>query len=101
MASPPSSAAHKDGSARWASGDGRFRRQQSTFRDEIKRGGPFEPELNRYILIVAYACPWAHRTLITRALKGIDKVEGLLPVYVVNSLLSTCPSPQPPSTGCM
>ncbi len=42
---------------------------------------------DRYILICAYACPWAHRAMIVRKLKGIDKVEGLLPFYSVDSFL--------------
>ena len=74
--------------SKWAGKDGHFRRQQSTFRDEIKKGGKFEPELNRYILLVAEACPWAHRTMIVRKLKGMDKVDGLLPCYIVNSILA-------------
>ncbi|EJU01623.1 hypothetical protein DACRYDRAFT_67545 [Dacryopinax primogenitus] len=65
----------------WAAKDGQFKRQASTFRDEIKKGGQFEPEKGRYHLYVSYACPWAHRTLIVRALKGL---EDILPVSVVS-----------------
>ncbi|WFD34850.1 glutathionyl-hydroquinone reductase [Malassezia cuniculi] len=72
---------------KFSSKDGRFHRQVASFRDEIAKGGKFEPEVGRYHLIVALACPWAHRTLILRKLKGIDKVEGLLPVTVVDSFL--------------
>ncbi len=34
--------------------------------------GGFKAEAGRYYLIVSLACPWAHRTLIFRALKGLD-----------------------------
>ncbi|PWN53022.1 hypothetical protein IE53DRAFT_408985 [Violaceomyces palustris] len=80
---------YKDGSTKWSSNDGQFRRQASVFRDDIKKGGDFEPEVGRYHLIVAYACPWAHRTLIVRKLKGLDKVPGLLPFHAVDSLLGS------------
>lgn len=53
----------------------------------IQPGGKHPPALGRYKLFVALACPWAHRALIVRKLKGIDKVPDLLPVYVVDSLL--------------
>src|SRR5690606_33492338 len=45
----------------------------------------FAPESGRYHLYVSYACPWAHRTLITRLLKGLehaisfDVVDHFLP----------------------
>jgi putative glutathione S-transferase len=53
---------------------GAFQRQETTFRDEI-RDDPdarFQPESGRYHLYVSYACPWAHRTLLVRALKGLE-----------------------------
>lgn len=79
----------KDGSTKWSSNDGRFRRQVSSFRDFISSApdAKFKPELNRYHLVTAMACPWAHRTMIVRKLKGIDKVDGLLPLHTVDSLL--------------
>lgn len=46
--------------------EGRFERQGSAFRGEIV------PEAGRYHLYVSYACPWAHRTLIVRALRGLE-----------------------------
>jgi putative glutathione S-transferase len=78
---------HKDGSTKWSSNDGRFRRQESSFRDEISKDGEFKPELNRYHLVAAMACPWAHRAMIVRKLKGLDKVSGLLPLHTVHSFL--------------
>ncbi|KAG9620328.1 hypothetical protein KCU64_g21822, partial [Aureobasidium melanogenum] len=53
---------------------GEFKRQQSTFRDFIKNepGAEFPAEKGRYHLYVSYACPWAHRALIVRKLKGLE-----------------------------
>ena len=54
--------------------DGEFERQTTTFRDEV-RDDPdarFQPEAGRYHLYVSYACPWAHRTLLVRSLKGLE-----------------------------
>jgi putative glutathione S-transferase len=64
---------------KWASNDGHFRRQQSSFRDWISKepNAKFPPEKDRYHLYVSWACPWAHRTLVVRALKGLDDVIGL------------------------
>ena len=53
---------------------GAFERQETTFRDSI-RDDPdarFQPESGRYHLYVCYACPWAHRALLIRALKGLE-----------------------------
>ncbi|MCX8282352.1 glutathione S-transferase family protein [Phyllobacterium sp. 0TCS1.6C] len=63
------------------SSGGRFIRSQSQFRNWITADGSpgpngsggFEPEPGRYHLYVSYACPWAHRTLIFRALKGLEE----------------------------
>src|SRR6056297_1790387 len=71
---------------------GRFKRQESAFRNWITADGSvgpgheggFEAEPDRYHLYVAYACPWAHRALIFRKLKGLEK---MLPVSVVNPLM--------------
>jgi len=52
--------------------DGSFNRHPSTFRETITKGSKYEPEKGRYHLYVSYACPWAHRTLITRILKGLE-----------------------------
>jgi len=71
---------------------GRFKRQESAFRSWITPDGApgpsgeggFAAEPDRYHLYVAYACPWAHRALIFRKLKGL---EDFLPVSVVNPLM--------------
>lgn len=54
------------------SSGGRFERSPTTFHDRIEAGGRFAPEAGRYRLYVSWACPWAHRTLIYRQLKGLD-----------------------------
>jgi len=55
-------------------GEGRFQRQESAFRRRVTADGAegFRAEPGRYHLYVAHACPWAHRTLIWRALKGLE-----------------------------
>jgi len=54
--------------------DGEFERQSTTFRDWIEPDpdAQFPAEAGRYHLYVCYACPWAHRTLLVRALKGLE-----------------------------
>jgi putative glutathione S-transferase len=54
--------------------DGEFERQETDFRDRIENDpdAQFPAEAGRYHLYVSYACPWAHRTLLTRALKGLE-----------------------------
>ena len=56
---------------------GRFVRSETQFRDAITTGGRFAPDAGRYHLYVSYACPWAHRTLIFRALKDLGPVIGV------------------------
>jgi putative glutathione S-transferase len=53
---------------------GEFIRNDSVFRDWVRADGSskFRAEAGRYHLYVALACPWAHRTLILRALKGLE-----------------------------
>jgi putative glutathione S-transferase len=59
--------------------EGRFVRQAATFRDWIRADGstPFRPEADRYHLYVSRACPWAHRCLVFRRLKGLESIIGL------------------------
>jgi len=60
--------------------DGRFVRAESQFRCAI--GGPeFPAEAGRYHLYVSLACPWAHRALIFRKLKGLEEMIGLSVVH--------------------
>jgi len=54
--------------------DGEFERQETMFRDFVEDDpdARFQPEAGRYHLYVSLACPWAHRTLLVRALKGLE-----------------------------
>jgi putative glutathione S-transferase len=53
---------------------GEFKRIPRSFRDTISTDHEiFKPESGRYHLYVSYACPWAHRTLIYRKLKGLEE----------------------------
>ena len=73
---------------------GRFVRNDSSFRNWITadgQAGPsgkggFKAESGRYHLYVALACPWAHRTLIFRKLKGLEEMISL---SVVNTHMGT------------
>ena len=57
--------------------DGRFQRPPTRFRGTIAAGGPHPPAAGRYRLYVSLACPWAHRALIVRRLKGLERIVGL------------------------
>lgn len=71
---------------------GRFVRSESQYRNWITADGAagpsgeggFKAEPDRYHLYVSLACPWAHRALIFRALKGL---ESMISVSVVNSYM--------------
>ncbi len=62
--------------------DGMFVRQASRFRGWVTADGSggFAPAAGRYHLYVARACPWAHRTIIGRALMGLE--EAITVSYV-------------------
>ena len=68
---------------------GRFVRSSSAFRNWITADGApgptgtggFKAETGRYHLYVSLACPWAHRTLILRRLKGLEEMIGLSVVH--------------------
>lgn len=62
---------------------GRFVRQESAFRNRITADGSsgFPPATDRYHLYVSYACPWAHRALVLRRLKGLEDVISVDPVH--------------------
>ncbi|PTD16789.1 glutathione S-transferase family protein [Sphingomonas fennica] len=77
-------------SAEWqpfqgADAKGRFVRKDSSFRNWVTRDGApgptgeggFKAEPGRYHLTVALICPWASRTLMARALKGLEDVIGV------------------------
>jgi putative glutathione S-transferase len=66
---------------------GRFNRMPTHFRNRIRADGSsgFQPEAGRYHLYVSLACPWAHRTLIMRSLKGLTDAIG---VSIVDPVLS-------------
>ncbi|MGD1936198.1 MAG: glutathione S-transferase family protein [Cyanophyceae cyanobacterium] len=71
---------------------GKFKRQDAIFRNWVTADGSpgpsgkagFKAESGRYHLYVSYACPWAHRTLIFRKLKGL---EDKISVSVVHWLM--------------
>jgi putative glutathione S-transferase len=61
-------------------GVGRFVRPDSIFRDRVTRDGSsgFKAEAGRYQLVTAPSCPWAHRTVLMRKLKGLEGAIALL-----------------------
>lgn len=62
--------------------EGEFRRQEDAFRGWVTADGRsgYPPAAGRYHLYVSWACPWAHRTIILRKLKGLEPVVGLTAV---------------------
>jgi len=75
---------------RWISGQefptdkaGAFVRNTTTFRGRITADGSsgHPAEAGRYHLYVSYACPWAHRTLIARALLGLEQAISVSVVH--------------------
>jgi putative glutathione S-transferase len=71
------------------SGDGRFVRSDTQFRNWVTLDGSpgptgaggFAAAPGRYHLYVSLACPWAHRTLIVRRLKGLEPALGVSVVH--------------------
>lgn len=71
---------------------GHFMRAASQFRNWVTADGSagpsgtggFKAEAGRYHLYVALACPWAHRTLIFRKLKGLEEI---ISVSIVDPLM--------------
>ena len=61
-------------------GDGSFVRLESGFRDSVTRDGSsgFKAEAGRYYLVTAPSCPWAHRTVLMRKLKGLEDAIPIL-----------------------
>lgn len=74
------------------SSGGKFKRESAQFRHWVTPDGSpgpggeggFAAEAGRYHLYVSLACPWAHRTLIMRSLKGL---EALIDVSVVSPIM--------------
>jgi putative glutathione S-transferase len=72
---------------------GRYERAQTAFRNWVTpdgRPGPtgsdgFSAAPGRYHLYVSLACPWAHRTLVMRTLKGLEQI---IPVSVTHWLMA-------------
>jgi len=68
---------------------GRFQRSESAFRNWVTADGSagptgeagFKAEPGRYHLYVSYACPWAHRALIFRTLKGLEEMIDVSVVH--------------------
>ncbi|MBL4683284.1 MAG: glutathione S-transferase family protein, partial [Nannocystaceae bacterium] len=58
---------------------GRFVRKATTFRGGLSDDGSsaFPVEAGRYHLLVAAACPWAHRVVLTRALRGLTDAVSM------------------------
>ena len=59
--------------------DGQFNRQEDSFRSFVRKdsSSEFPAVANRYHLYASLACPWAHRVIIVRKLKGLEKIIGM------------------------
>lgn len=79
---------------------GRFVRQDAAFRNRVTAGGSsgFAAEPDRYHLYISLACPWAHRTLIFRRLKKLEKVISL---SIVDPLMAEQGWTFSEGTGCI
>ena len=91
---------HTDEPASGLANDGKYRRSVSNFRNWITPDGApgpggeggFEAESGRYHLYTALGCPWAHRTMIVRILKGFGKYSllGRRPAQAQHRRLGVC-----------
>ena len=69
--------------------DGVFKRPETAFRNWVTADGSagptgtdgFKAEPGRYHLYICHACPWAHRAMIFRALKGLEDVISVSVVH--------------------
>ena len=69
--------------------DGRFVRTKTSFRNWITKSGDagptghggFSAQAARYHLVVSHACPWCHRVVMARALKGLESTVSLSVVH--------------------
>jgi putative glutathione S-transferase len=74
--------------------EGQFRRQEDAFRDWVgTKQFPAEP--GRYHLYVSWACPWAHRTIIARVIKGLQATVGMTAVDPVRDERGWAFTPDP------
>jgi glutathionyl-hydroquinone reductase len=67
---------------------GAFLRADMAFRSRVSTDGstPHSVAAGRYLLYLSYACPWAHRTLIARALLGLEQA---IEIAIVNPFMGT------------
>ena len=79
---------------------GAYIRPQSEFRREInsQEDNRYQPASGRYCLYVGLSCPWAHRTLVVRALKGLESVISV--VWVVAKATEGGWMLETPQDGC-
>lgn len=95
MCKTVTSVVKKDWKMEWydtKSTGGRFVRQESQFRNWITPDGSpgptgtsgYKAETDRYHLYASLACPWAHRALIYRKLKGL---EDMISISIVNAFM--------------
>ena len=74
----------KSTGGKFVRGNAKFRNWITADGENAPSGKAYKAEAGRYHLYVSYACPWAHRTLIFRKLKGL---EGMISVSVVNHFM--------------
>ncbi|RKK66113.1 hypothetical protein BFJ69_g15701 [Fusarium oxysporum] len=65
------------------SASGEFQRPDSAFRNFVSRepGAQFPSEAGRYHLYISHACPWAHRAMVVRQLKGLQEIISVTSVH--------------------